>query len=69
MPSDRDPSSLVLDRANVVVYTIYFKGEQQRDSNFGFPGNNRRSGGGYPGGGGGYPGGGGGYPGGTTRSV
>lgn len=55
------------DRANVVVYTIYFKGEQQRDSNFGFPGNNRRSGGGYPGGGGGYPGGGGGYPGGGQR--
>jgi len=55
------------DRANVVVYTIYFKGEQERDSNFGFPGSNRRSGGGYPGGGGGYPGGGGGYPGGGQR--
>jgi VWFA-related protein len=55
------------DRANVVVYTIYFKGEQERDSNFGFPGGNRRSGGGYPGGGGGYPGGGGGYPGGGQR--
>ena len=55
------------DRANVVIYTIYFKGEQERDSNFGFPGNNRRGGGGYPGGGGGYPGGGGGYPGGGRR--
>ena len=46
------------DRANVVVYTIYFKGEEERNSNFGFPGNNRRGGMGYPGGGGGYPGGG-----------
>ena len=52
------------DRANVVVYTIYFKGEENRNSNFGFPGNNRHGGMGYPGGGGGYPGGGGGYPGG-----
>ena len=51
------------DRANVVIYTIYFKG-QERDSNYGFPGNNRHGGMGYPGGGGGYPGGGGGYPGG-----
>ena len=55
------------DRANVVVYTIYFKGEQERDSNFGNPGGNRRGGLGYPGGGGGYPGGGGGYPGGGQR--
>jgi VWFA-related protein len=52
------------DRANVVVYTIYFKGEENRNSNFGYPGNNRHGGMGYPGGGGGYPGGGGGYPGG-----
>jgi VWFA-related protein len=51
------------DRANVAIYTIYFKGEEERSS-FGMPGNNRRGGGGYPGGGGGYPGGGGGYPGG-----
>jgi VWFA-related protein len=51
------------DRANVVVYTIYFKGEEEK-SNYGFPGNNRHGGMGYPGGGGGYPGGGGGYPGG-----
>ena len=58
------------DRANVAVYTIYFRGDAERDSNFGFPGGNRRGGmggGGYPGGGGGYPGGGGGYPGGGQR--
>jgi len=59
------------DRANVAVYTIYFKGEQERNTDNGFPGNGRRgNGNGYPGGrgggypGGGYPGGGGGYPGG-----
>ena len=55
------------DRANVAVYTIYFKSENDRgDSGFGYPGGGRH-GGGYPGGGGGYPGGGypgGGYPGG-----
>jgi VWFA-related protein len=54
------------ERANVAVYTIYFKGEQEGGGN-GFPGGGRRGGmggGGYPGGGGGYPGGGGGYPGG-----
>jgi VWFA-related protein len=52
------------DRANVSVYTIYFKGEQERDQN-GFPGHRggMGGGGGYPGGGG-WPGGGGGYPGG-----
>jgi VWFA-related protein len=52
------------DRANVVIYTIFFKGEQE-NSGFGNgnPGGGHR-GGGYPGGGGGYPGGGGGYPGG-----
>lgn len=47
------------DKANVVIYTIYLRGDQPRD-NFGIPTNNRndrRSG--YPGG---YPGGGGGYP-------
>jgi VWFA-related protein len=61
------------DRANVAVYTIYFKGEQERAMG-GFPGQGggRRGGmggGGYPGGGGGgYPGGGGGgYPGGGGR--
>jgi VWFA-related protein len=49
------------DRANVQVFTIYFKGEEDR-SNSGFPGNGGHHGG--MGGGGGYPGGGGGYPGG-----
>jgi VWFA-related protein len=56
------------DRANLSVYTIYFKGEQERN-NAGFPGGGHR-GGGYPGGGypgGGYPGSGGGYPGGGGR--
>jgi VWFA-related protein len=56
------------ERSNVVVYTIYFKGEQERSMGSGFPGSGRRGGmggGGYPGGGGGgYSGGGGGYPGG-----
>jgi VWFA-related protein len=50
------------DKANVAVYTIYFKGEEERGTN-GFPGGGHR-GGGFPGGGGGYPGSGGGYPGG-----
>jgi VWFA-related protein len=54
------------ERANLAVYTIYFKGEQERSGmGNGFPGGRRGGmGGGYPGGGGGYPGGGGGYPGG-----
>jgi hypothetical protein len=55
-------------RANTVVYAIYFKGEESHDNNNGFPGRRRGGmGGGYPGGGypgGGYPGGGGGWPGG-----
>ena len=50
------------DRANVAVYTIYFKGEQEGGGfGNGYPGGGRRGGmggGGYPGGGGGYPGGG-----------
>ncbi|MGD0942083.1 MAG: VWA domain-containing protein [Terracidiphilus sp.] len=57
------------DRAGLAVYTIYFKGEQERGET-GFPGNGgHRGGGGWPGGGGGgYPGGGGGgYPGGGGR--
>jgi len=56
------------DRANLAIYTIYFRGEQERTGG-GFPGmgGDRRGGGGYPGGGGGYPGGGGGYPGGGRR--
>lgn len=52
------------DRANVAIFTVYTKGQQEQD-NAGFPRDNRRGGIGYPGGGGGgYPGGGGGYPGG-----
>ncbi len=60
------------DRANLAIYTIYFKGEEDRSEGFGFPGGGHH-GGGYPGGGGGYPhgggypGGGGGYPGGGGR--
>jgi len=61
-------------RADMIVYAIYFKGQEQHgyNNNNGnnggggyprFPG----GGGGYPGGGGGYPGGGGGYPGGGGR--
>jgi VWFA-related protein len=49
------------DRAGLAVYTIYFKGEQERTGGSGFPGSGGRrggmGGGGYPGGG--YPGGGG----------
>jgi len=51
------------EKANVAIYTVYFKGEQEHGDNLGFPGGHH--GGGYPGGGypgGGYPGG--GYPGG-----
>lgn len=54
-------------RANTAVYAMYFKGEEQRKNNGGFPGQRRtRTGGGWPGGGnpGGYPGTGGGWPGG-----
>ena len=51
------------DRANLTVYTIYFKGQGQRSEDP-FPTSGRRGGVGFPGGGGGYPGGGGGYPGG-----
>jgi VWFA-related protein len=57
------------DKANVVVYTVYFKGEQERGTG-GSPGGGHHGGmgGGWPGGGGGgYPGGGGGYPGGGRR--
>lgn len=55
------------DRAGVTVYTIYFKGEQERQ--LGNPGqggghHGGMGGGGYPGGGGGWPGGGGGRHGG-----
>jgi len=57
------------DRANVQVFTIYYKGEEERSMN-GFPGSGGHhggmGGGGYPGGGGGYPGGGGGHRGGQN---
>ena len=46
-------------RANTVIYAIYFKGEEHGNNNGGgFPGSGGRRGGGFPGGGGGYPGGG-----------
>ncbi len=47
------------DKANLAIYTIFFKGEQEHSNQGGFPGGGHRGGGGYPGGGGGYPGGGG----------
>jgi VWFA-related protein len=56
-------------RANTVVYAIYFKGQEPGNNNNQYPGRHRGGmGGGYPGGGypgGGYPGG--GYPGGGNR--
>lgn len=53
------------EKANLTVYCVYFKGEEDRsNSNPGF-GRRGGMGGGYPGGG--YPGGGGGYPGGGRR--
>jgi VWFA-related protein len=55
-------------RADTIVYAIYFKG---RETAGGFNQNQGRQGGGFPGGrgggGGGFPGGGGGYPGGGGR--
>jgi VWFA-related protein len=48
-------------RADTIVYAIYFKGEQPRQESGGDRGGGGRRGGiGFPGGGGGYPGGGGG---------
>jgi VWFA-related protein len=53
-------------RANTVVYAIYFKGQEGGNNNNQYPGRRRGGmGGGWPGGGGGYPGGGGGWPGGS----
>jgi VWFA-related protein len=50
-------------RADTVVYALYYKGEENHNYSGGYPGGGGRHGGwGYPGGG--YPGGGGGYPGG-----
>jgi VWFA-related protein len=60
------------DRANLAIYTIYFKGEQESNGfGNGFPGQRRggMGGGGYPGGGGGYPGGGGGRRGGGSSEA
>ena len=59
-------------RADTIVYAIYFKGQEtnngfNRNQEGGYPGGRRGGGGGYPSGGGGYPGGGGGYPGGGQR--
>jgi VWFA-related protein len=59
-------------RADTIVYAIYYKGKESGYQNNQNQGNPGRRGGGYPGGGypgggypgGGYPGGGGGYPGG-----
>ena len=46
------------DRAQLAIYTVYFKGEQERSGGYPGMGNGGHRGGGYPGGGGGYPGGG-----------
>lgn len=56
-------------RANTVVYAIYFKGQEGGNNNNQYPGRRRggMGGGGWPGGGG-YPGGGGGWPGGGGGS-
>ena len=54
------------EKAHVTIYTIYFKGEQDKQA-FDYPDRGSRRGGGWPGGGGGYPGGGGGYPSGGGR--
>ncbi|HUH63024.1 MAG TPA: VWA domain-containing protein [Terracidiphilus sp.] len=50
------------DKSNIEIYTVYFRGEQER--NTGYPGGHH-GGVSFPGGGGGYPGG--GYPGGGGR--
>lgn len=50
------------EKANLTIYTVYFKGEEDHNGGGMNPGMGRRGGmggGGYPGGGGGYPGGGG----------
>jgi VWFA-related protein len=56
-------------RADTVVYSIYFADSHHEDRNEGQRrgGGTGRVGGGWPGGGGGWPGGGGGYPGGGGR--
>jgi VWFA-related protein len=55
------------EKANISIYTVYFKGEQEHSGSNPGMGRHGGGGGGYPGGGGGYPGGGGGYPGGGRR--
>jgi VWFA-related protein len=50
-------------RADTIIYAIYFKGSEPRQQGGGSPGGGHHGGIGFPGGGG-YPGGGGGYPGG-----
>jgi VWFA-related protein len=67
--SSKETQSDAIDAAehsNTIIYTIYFRGGDERES--GLPGMGRHGGmgGGYPGSGGGWPGsgGGGGYPGG-----
>jgi hypothetical protein len=47
------------EKANVAVYAVYFKGEQEHHDSGNGQGGHHGGGGGYPGGGGGYPGGGG----------
>jgi VWFA-related protein len=60
-------------RADTIVYSIYFtdsrreEGPGERPGGMGRGGGTSRGGGGWPGGGGGWPGGGGGYPGGGRR--
>ena len=54
------------EKAHAQIFTVYVKGDQERQS-FDMPDRNSRRGGGWPGGGGGYPGGGGGYPNGGGR--
>jgi VWFA-related protein len=60
-------------RADTIVYAIYYKGTEQHSGGGGFPGGGGRrggmGGGGYPGGGGGYPGGGGGQRGGPQPGA
>lgn len=61
--SSKETQSEAIDsaeRAGTMVYTVYFRGGEERQNGLG--GMNRGGGMGYPGGG--YPGGGGGYPGG-----
>jgi VWFA-related protein len=74
--SSKETQSEAIDaaeRADTTIYTVYFRGGEERQSGFGGmdrTGGMGYPGGGYPGGGGGYPGGGypgGGYPGGGRR--